>query len=190
MVASILEPVALKWHKSLYLQAVEAGVFDGRHVEFIEGEILEMSPMGNPHDVAVDLVEEALRFVFPRNQFTIRIQKGFDAEGDSMPEPDLAVVRGRPRDYLAGKPRQAELIVEVSESSLRFDRRVKASLYARSAIPEYWIVNLIDGTLEVYRTPASSEPHAYASISVYRPGDTIAPVGAPDASVAVTDLMP
>ena len=129
------EPVAFKWDKPFYLQAAETGLFDGRHIEPIEGEIIEMSPIGNPHDAAVSLLQYRLSVIFPFSQYYVRVQMGFDTAGQSVPEPDIAVVRGTPFDYLEAKPQEAESIVEVSESSLVYDLGLKTGLYARGGIP-------------------------------------------------------
>ena len=189
--ATLANPVVFKWDKELYLQVVEQGHFDGRHIELIEGDIIEMPPTGNAHDVAISLTAETLRIAFPRTENVISIQMGFDAVGNSVPQPDLAIVRGRPRDFLNGKPQTAELIIEVSESSLGYDRAVKAPLYARSGVSEYWIINLIADVLEVFRSPvASSGSIEYSERLVLSPRDSITPHGAPTVPIAVVDLLP
>ena len=111
----------------------------------------------------------------------------------SEPQPELAVLAGTVDDFEADHPATALLVVEVSESSLRFDRGRKARLYARARIPEYWIVNLVEGHLEVHRDP---EPHPspdfgwrYASLRSLAPGEELVPIGA-QAAVRVSELMP
>src|SRR5207244_10337865 len=88
----------------------------------------------------------------------------------------------------------AALVVEVADSSLRLDRRLKAALYARNRLPEYWIVNLVDATLEVARdprpTPEAPESWRYAVVEVSRASASVSPLGAPGAVVAVSDLLP
>ena len=188
--ATLQKHVALKWDKPFYYQAVETGLFDGRHIDLTEGEIIEMSPMGSLHASAIMLAEDALRAAFASDQYRIRVQMDFDIPGDTMLEPDIAVVLGKPRDFRQAHPRYADLIVEVAESSLGFDRNVKAKLYARSGVPEYWIVNLVDGNLEIYRSPSANAPHAYTQTAVIGPDDTVIPIGAPDAAITVADLLP
>ena len=109
-------------------------------------------------------------------------------------EPDLVVVPGHPGDYRASHPAHPTLVVEVAESSLDFDRTRKGSLYARAAVPDYWVVNLVDGVVEVYRDP---EPDPSAAFGWrYRPGTrlappaTVAPLGFSGERVAVADLLP
>jgi len=85
-------------------------------------------------------------------------------------------------------------VVEVADSSLRLDRRFKTALYAEAGLPEYWIVNLVDRTLEVYRAPAPpaepAEPWTYRSVDVLRSPAVVAPQSAPGAGIAVADLLP
>ncbi len=112
---------------------------------------------------------------------------------ESAPEPDLAVVAGRRADYQVRHPARPVLVVEVSDSSLRFDREDKGSLYARARVPEYWIVNLIDRVVEVYRDPGpdASPAHGwrYRSVVSLGPTGTVEPVALPSARVRVADLL-
>src|SRR5262249_23775846 len=105
-----------------------------------------------------------------------------------------AVVAGAPRDYRDAHPATAVLIVEVAETSLRYDRTQKASLYARSDIAEYWIVNLPDRQLEVYRDPQpdAAQPFGfgYASVRILGEQDRVSPLAAPGVAIAVADLLP
>ncbi len=110
---------------------------------------------------------------------------------DSEPEPDLAVLRGSPRDWLADHPSTAALVVEIAETSLRFDRVVKGRVYAAAGIADYWIVNLRDRVVEVYREPIRGTRRArYASAHLAHPGETLTPLAAPDARIAVDELLP
>jgi Uma2 family endonuclease len=115
-------------------------------------------------------------------------------DDESAPEPDLAVVRGTRADYRHAHPANPALVVEVAEASLDHDRRQKGSLYARAGIGDYWIVNLIDRVLEVYRDPVP-EPSAlygwrYRSVQRLEPPATIALAALPNTAVAVADLLP
>jgi Uma2 family endonuclease len=112
----------------------------------------------------------------------------------SEPEPDAAVVRGDPRDYREGHPTRPALIVEVAESRLAFDRREKASLYARAGITDYWVLNLVDRVVEVHREPVVEDPapygFGYRSITRLAPPSTVTPLAAPSAAIPVVDLLP
>jgi Uma2 family endonuclease len=107
-------------------------------------------------------------------------------DDDSEPEPDLAMVPGEPRDYVPAHPSTAPLVVEVADSSLRLDRRLKAGLYARARIPDYWIVNLAERALEVHRDPAPAASNeigwAYRSITRLTRPPTVSPLAAPPSS--------
>ena len=112
----------------------------------------------------------------------------------SEPEPDVAVVAGKPQDYIVAHPSTAALVVEVADSSLRLDRRFKAAVYARAGLHEYWIVNLVDRTLEVYREPQpvadAADDCIYRSVDVLRPPATVMPRAAPTARIPVADILP
>ncbi len=155
-------------------------------VELIEGEIIETSPEKSRLAAAVDLAVEALRRAFGGTH-TIRVQHPLAVSDASEPEPDLAVVPGSARDYVDAHPTSAALVVEVSDSSLEYDRTRKARIYSVAGIGDYWIVNVVEGALEVHRDPTAS---GYRSISRLTAGETVSPVAAPGASVAVADLLP
>ena len=112
----------------------------------------------------------------------------------SEPEPDVSVVPGTPESYLEEHPSHPLLIIEVAESSSRIDGGYKASLYARAAVPEYWIVDLVHETVEVHREPEASDEARYGwryrSVETLRAPATVAPLLAPDRSIAVADLLP
>ena len=150
-------------------------------------------PKHTPHTTATELAAEALRLAFGRG-WHVRVQEPVALDDDSEPEPDVAVARGAPRDYLAEHPSRPALIVEVAQSSLAFDRRRKGGLYARADIADYWIVNLVGRVLEVYRQPvrAASARYGwkYRSVRVLKPGASVSPLAAPTARIAVADLLP
>jgi hypothetical protein len=110
------------------------------------------------------------------------------------PEPDIAVVPGSRRDHSRAHPSHPVLIVEVADSSLAFDRAEKGSLYARAGIADYWILNLPDQVLEVYREPVAA-PHApyghhFGATITLAPRDTVSPLAAATAAVLVASLLP
>src|SRR5438552_3708886 len=110
------------------------------------------------------------------------------------PEPAVAIVPGVPRDDVDGHPARPVLVIEVADSSLRFDRRQKSRLYARAGLAEYWIVNIVDHALEIYREPEREtderEDWTYRSVDALRPPATVTPLAAPHARIAVADLLP
>lgn len=176
-----------RWTREEYERLVEVGVLgEDDHVQLIEGEIVEMTPQNAPHMVAVHLVADALRSTFGPG-FSIRVQGPLALGIDSEPEPDVAVVRGSFRDYRDRHPTTAVLVVEVADSTWRFDRERKSRAYARAGIHEYWIVNLETRTLEVYRDPAGDR---YGTERVLQPEEEVSPVARPDARIRVADLLP
>lgn len=182
------------WTREEYYKMAEAGVFrPGERVELIGGRIVAMSPQNSPHATAVVLAEDALRDLFGSG-FVVRGQLPLDLSPSSQPEPDIAVVRGSVRDYASAHPTTAVLVVEIAESTLAFDRSEKASLYASAGIPEYWIVNLLDRCLEVYRDPVSTtgQPHGYGyrSCTHYFAADTVTPLTVSQAVIKVANLLP
>ncbi len=188
------EPRPFHWTKEDYYRASDAGLFLERREQLIDGEILEFDPTTNFHSLGVALTQEALKQAFGED-FWVRNHGPLDPPSDSVPEPDLAVVTGGRRSHVGlFTPTTALLIVEVSDTTLQFDRNTKSCLYAASGIADYWILNLVDMRLEVYRDPIP-EPNArfgwiYASRVDLQPGATVSPLALPGASIAVADLLP
>jgi Uma2 family endonuclease len=185
-------PQPRRWTKEEYYRLGELGFFRGQKVELIEGELMVASPQKSLHSAVVDLVDDVLTLAFGRG-YSVRCQLPLDLGQPTEPEPDAAVVVGGPRQYLAAHPTSAELIVEVAESSLDYDRDRKGSLYACAGIRDYWIVNLVDNQVEVYRDPVA-DPQAprgwrYSSRTDLRTG-SVSPLALPQAAVAVADLLP
>ena len=163
-------------------------------LELIEGELIQkMSPQKTPHAIGIRLAEIVCNSVFMQG-YDVRTQLPLTFEPHNEPEPDIAVVIGAPRDYLTGHPTTAVLILEISDTTLRYDRTVKAGLYARQGIADYWIVNLTDRILEVQRQPIpmARQPlgYGYRSTTRYVETDMISPLAAPQAIIAVADLLP
>jgi Uma2 family endonuclease len=170
-----------------YDNMIRAGILgEDERLELIGGRIVVMSPEGPLHAGAIDLCAEVLRRAFAAGH-TVRVQHPLAVDPDDEPEPDIAIVRGGPRDHLADHPHEAVLVVEVAESSLETDRREKARLYARAGFADYWIVNLIDRRVEVHRDPT---PAGYRRVVSFGAGDELAPLAAPTARIDVAALLP
>jgi Uma2 family endonuclease len=187
-------PLTLKrWTRVEYERLVDLGAFEGDPVELIAGQLMVAEPQNSPHATAVGAADDAVRAALPPG-FIVRAQMPLALDVDSAPEPDLAVVPGRRADYQRAHPTSAALVIEVADSSLEFDRREKAGLYARARIAEYWIVNLVDRVLEVHRDPAPdpAAPHGwrYRSVSPMAPPAVVTPVALPSARIRVGDLIP
>jgi len=142
------------------------------------------------HALAVRAVEEALRRVFTHG-YDIRVGMPLALGDESEPEPDVAVVRGHFRDYRT-HPLTAALVVEVADTSLEFDRSRNAARYAAGEIPEYWIVNLVDRQVEVFRDAGASPPGeaAYQTRFAAGVGDSVAPLLHPERRIEVITLLP
>ncbi len=186
-------PKPVRWTRDEYYKMADMGLFDGRRVHLIKGEVFEMSPQYSPHATGVTLADSVMRRVFKRG-YVVRVQLPLDLGADSDPEPDIAVAAGNERTYRDAHPTTALLIVEIADSSLDHDRYRKGSLYASVGIEDYWIVNLVDSQLEVHRQPAPmpDQPFGfgYASVIILKPTDTVSPLAAPHAKIAVADLLP
>ncbi len=187
------EPLPRLWTKAEYYHMAELGWFQGQKAELLEGEVVVTSPQGPLHYWCLQRVARVLAVHLPA-QWTVRMQGPLDLGLQTEPEPDVAVVPARPDDYASAHPQTAGLIVEVSDTTLVSDRTRKGSLYARAAIADYWIVNLVDGRLEVYRNPrpnpAQSYGHEYADSTLLGPADTVSPLAVPAVSITVADLIP
>ncbi len=190
---SQIKPAVQRWTVKQYLRLAELGVFRNRRVELIEGVIIKMPPMLSRHAVTIRKVQLPLDRIFGPAHW-VRLQMPLQFGRRSAPEPDVAVVAGSEDDYLAAHPSTALLIVEVSESSLSYDRGRKASLYARAGIEDYWIVNLVQRQLEVRRNPIADPAQRYgfrfADVTVLSLADHVAPLAVPTANIAVSDLIP
>jgi len=182
------------WTREEYYKMAETGVLRlGERVELIGGGVIAMVPQDSPHYTAIDLAKEELRKIFAAG-YVVRVQGPLDLGLISQPEPDVAVVRGTIRDYAKAHPNSALLVVEVAESSLAYDRSIKASLYASAGIPDYWVLNLINRRLEVFRDPIAmpEQPHGYGyrTCSHYLAADAITPLATSQGSISVADLLP
>src|SRR5262245_45310181 len=155
MTRAVGEPIirTRRWNRREYDRLIELGILhEDEPIELLAGRLVVAEPKRPPHTVATELVSSALRQAFGAG-WTVRTQAPIALDNVSEPEPDIAAFAGGPRDYRDAHPAHPVLAVEIAESSLRLDRGLKHRLYARAGLSEYWIVNLVDGVLEVYRGP-------------------------------------
>jgi Uma2 family endonuclease len=163
--------------RAAYRQLGEAGRFQGKRVQLIDGVVIEMSPMGSPHaEMIISLTRLLIRQA--PEELRVRVQLPLAIGADSEPEPDLAVVRATPRG--SEHPSTALLVIEVADSSLALDLGAKAELYARAKVPEYWVIDLKKSEVVVHRTPRAArytsarrvgQQHVLRSVAV--PGVTL-----------------
>ena len=179
-----------------YHHLIDIGFFEEKErVELLEGMMLYMSPINPLHSFTVDLLAEIFGAVVTRGKTRVRTQGPISlADTDSEPEPDLIIYRVPEGDFSRRHPFASEILVvmEVSETSLAYDRTSKGAVYARAGVAEYWIWNLVDGQLEVYRdphSPAAGDAVYQTKLTLHR-GDSLSPQAFPDFHVAVDDVLP
>jgi Uma2 family endonuclease len=171
-----------------YHRMIAAGILgEDERVQLISGTLVAMTPQGGPHARVIQRLNRLLvRAV--GDDLVVRPQLPLTLVDDSEPEPDLAVVRAGDAESRERHPRTALLVVEVAGESLPLDRQAKAVLYARAGIPEYWIVNLAESTVEVRRAP-DCESGAYRTRGVASVGESLDADSVPGLAVAVADLF-
>ncbi len=174
-----------------YDRMIADGVFEGDprpRIELIDGELRAMSPIGPLHEVIVDALNEWSLTSLPRNTAHVRIQNSIGIpELDAAPQPD--VVWARRKDYSAGRPLPGDvfLVIEVADSSLDFDRGNKANSYAAAGIADYWVANIPERCVEVFRQPKAG---AFSSHEVFTAPQKIRPLAFPQVALAVAMLFP
>lgn len=168
-----------------YMRLVDAGVFADEHVELLGGVLVAMSPQGDWHADIVRFLGERLNLAL-RGSHWVRSHSGLRVADDSVPEPDIAVVpvgkRGRPVKW-------ARLVIEVADSSLQKDRLVKTEYYAACSIPEYWIIDLQNGLVEVFTGP-DPKKRRYRRHRVMVRGEILRPTRLRRVAIAVKDVLP
>ena len=171
-----------------YHRMAEAGILGAdERVELIEGEIVQMAPIGPRH---IGCVINATRLFITRlgDRAVVSPQNPVVILPRSEPQPDLVLLRARPVSYSRELPASHDVLlaVEVADTTARFDRMVKARLYARAGIPEFWVCLAADGVVEIYRGPS---PDGYADVTPHGPGQAASPLAFPDVSFAVSDFF-
>lgn len=181
-------PTRARFTVEQFVRIYEQEILDPeRRYELIEGQIFEMPPIGPGHAGGVTYFT-ALLVIRLADRALVSVQGPIRIGDRSLPQPDLAVLRFRPSEYRDRYPTPDDvyLLIEVADSSLRFDRGLKQRLYARSGIPEYWIVNLRRNVVEVFREPGAD---GYQSQAIAQPGETLTLVALPDVSFAVAEIL-
>ncbi len=172
-----------------YYEMMQSGIIrEGERVELILGRIFTMAAKGTRHTVSTTRLITELPTLIQRRAI-VRCQDPITLPNNSEPEPDIVIARLRSDDYVNSHPSPADiiLVIEVADLSLEFDRDVKAPLYAVAGISEYWIVNLIDDRLEIYRQP---EGDIYTSIEIVTPPRSINLPQFAEIVVNTSDLFP
>jgi Uma2 family endonuclease len=171
-----------------FYRMAEVGILtDSDRVELIEGEIVEMSPIGDRHLMSVTRAT----MIFARglgDRVVVSVQNAAYLDRYNEPQPDLVLIRPREGFYGTGRPHPEDvvLLVEVSDTTLRFDRTVKLPICARNGIRELWIVDLTNDAIHVHRDPKGQ---TYASMATYVRGEFVSPQAFPDFTIRVDDLL-
>ena len=171
-----------------YERMIAANVWpEDERLELIEGELVRMSPINAPHAAAVKRLTELLRDRLGKRAL-VGVQDPIVLDDQSEPEPDISVLRRRADYYANAHPSPADvlLVVEVSDTTLEYDRDVKARLYARAGIPETWVVDLNGDRVIVFRDLEDGE---YTRMESVRRGAEIAPTAFPDVTLRVDDIL-
>lgn len=171
-----------------YHQMAKAGILtEDDRVELIDGEIIDMAPIGSRHAGCVKRLNDLFSQRFSAVAL-ISVQDPIHLNDRNEPQPDVALLRRRADYYTSGHPGPEDifLIVEVADASIEVDRQVKVPLYARSGIPEVWLVDLNEETLTVYRDPTAD---GYRTSWAAQQGDRLAPLAFPDRDLAVADIL-
>jgi Uma2 family endonuclease len=167
-----------------YDKLVELGYFRRERVELVFGTVVKMSPIGDEHRESTYRVRRYIERQLGERA-VVYDQGSFAATDDSQPEPDVFIVPND--DYWHKRPDHAYLIVEVAQSSLRWDRDIKSLLYGISQVDEYWIVNLVENVVEVYRDRVDG---TFRTRTTHGRGETIAMRAFPDVTIAVSEILP
>jgi Uma2 family endonuclease len=185
------EPSRKRWTRAECEALESAGLFGTQHLELIEGELIDKMGKQRPHSNGVLWLMRCLVGVFGWDfvQPEVVIDVAPLDNPTNQPEPDVIVLARPVHEFPVRHPQPADLrlVAEVADSSLSFDRSVKAQLYARAGIVEYWVLDVNGGQLIVHREPCEGK---YAVIHAYGREESVAPLAAPDSLCRVADLLP
>jgi Uma2 family endonuclease len=172
-----------------YHRMGDAGILlEDDRVELIYGEIIAMSPIGNPHNAAVDRANRALIQTLG-DRAIVRVQGSVRLDNYNEPQPDIVILKPRDDFYAKGgaKPADILLIIEMADSSLKYDRRIKARLYAEMGVAEYWVADLNAESVLCYSDRHES---SYPLVRQFRREESITPQMLPDCSIPVANFLP
>ena len=171
-----------------YHRMVECGILaEDDRVELLDGQVIPMTPIGSPHAGCVNRLNRLLTTALG-DRATIAVQNPAVLDAWSEPQPDLTVLKPRTDGYALRHPQPADvlLLIEVSDSSVEYDREVKLPLYAAAGVVEVWLVNLPADRIETYRDPGTD---GYASVRRPKRGESINPLRLPSLTLMVDDIL-
>lgn len=171
-----------------YMRMAEVDLLgEDSRVELVWGEIVEMSPIYIGHTSTVKRLIRLLTQTLG-DRIILGVQDPVQLSNDSLPQPDIAVLRPQDDFYSEQQPGPNDilLLIEVADSSLKYDRRVKSKLYGSAGIADYWIVNLPERQIEVYREP---RPNGYRTVTYFAPSETLTPLAFADVPLTVDEIL-
>jgi Uma2 family endonuclease len=176
------------WTVQEYHHMSELGILNAsERTELITGKIVLMTAKGTPHVIALQLIASSLQAQL--NNALIRTQDPIELDDFSEPEPDLVIVKGRILDYSSRHPGPNDvlLVVEIADSTLKKDCEVKDKLYARSNIPDYWVIDVKNDQVHIFRTPT---PTGYASHLILSASQAVSPLAFPEVVLPISQILP
>jgi Uma2 family endonuclease len=181
-------PAARRFSVDEYHQMAAAGILtEDDPVELIEGAIVEMPPMGSRHAACIERLTTEL-VSRTRESARVRVQLPIQVNEHSEPEPDLALVLARADSYASAHPTPSDvlLVIDVAETTVGYDRTVKAPLYAQAGIPEYWLIDLQGERVDVHQDPAEG---SYRTVPVFRRGERLTSEALPSVAIQVDAIF-
>jgi Uma2 family endonuclease len=186
--AAVFQPAKTLFTIDQFYKMGEAGVFrPDQRIELIDGELIEMAPIGARHVQAVNRLTRMLVVAYGEGA-VVSVQNPVALRPRSLPQPDLAVLRPQANERGHGLPEPPDtlLVIEVADTTIDWDRRVKMSLYARAGVPRAWLVDVGNERVEAYSLPG---PDGYADCAIAAHGQSLELPGLPDARVQVTEIF-
>ncbi len=186
-----VEPLRKRWTRAECDAFQATGLWDQQHLELVDGELINKMGKNRPHVVTMNVVRNWLIAVFggPFVDTEVSIDVAPEDNPTSEPQPDIIVYARPSQEFPKGNPKPADLrlLVEISDSTVGFDLKTKADLYARAGIVEYWVFDIPARRLIVHRDPQNG---LYKSVNVYKSHETVAPLAAPENEFHVGDAFP
>ena len=181
-------PTRRRFTVAEYYAMADAGILsESDRVELLDGDVITMPPIGDWHAASVKLFANAMPPAL-QGRAMIAVQDPVRLDDSNQPQPDVVLLRWRDDYYRSGHPGPADvlLLIEVSDTTVDYDRGVKLAAYARAGIPEVWIASRPDRRIEAYTEPAGEE---YATVRYFSPGENIAPLAFPDITLEVDRII-
>ena len=195
-IAISIEPIQLvgprfkRWTRAECETLTQVGLIDAQRYELIDGELIDKMGKNQPHIIWLALFQAWCSRIFPGQVLTEAVlDVSPDDQPTNEPQPDLLVLRSPVASFLTRRPRPSdvELLIEIADSTFVFDTKVRARLYARAGVTDYWVVDVNSRQIVVFREPREGE---YRAVSFYKATDRLSPLAAPDAALSINEILP